>query len=60
MKKRRQQRANKRVTGVPMDAKLVAEATSSDGTKQTLYLGKDGAVYAQRMERATYLILGAK
>jgi len=58
MKKRKQQ--SKRVSGVPADAKLVAEATLSDGNKTTLYAGKDGAIYAVRLERVTYRILGGK
>jgi len=57
MKKRKQ---NKRVTGLPVDAKLVAEAMTSDGTKTTLFAGKDGAIYAQRFEKVTYRILGGK
>ncbi len=57
MKKRKQ---NKRVTGVPADAKLIAEAMTSDGTKTTLFAGKDGAIYAQRLEKVTYRILGGK
>jgi hypothetical protein len=56
MKRKRKQ--SKRVSGVPTDAKLVAEATLSDGTKTTLYAGKDGAIYAVRLERVTYRILG--
>lgn len=57
MKRRKQ---NKRLTGVPTDAKLVAEATTTDGTKVTLFAGKDGAIYAQRLEKVTYRILGGK
>lgn len=57
---KRKQRTNKRVSGLPVDAKMVAEATLTDGTKSTIYLGKDGAVYAQRLERVTYLLLGGK
>jgi len=61
MKKRRNiNRQNKRVTGLPLDAKLIAEATMADGMKTVLYAGKDGAIYAQRLEKVTYQILGGK
>lgn len=56
MKKRKQNQ--KRVSGVPVDAKLVAESTLTDGTKAQFYAGKDGAVYMCRMEKVTYRLLG--
>lgn len=56
MKKRKQQ--NKRVSGVPTDAKLVAEVQLDDGTKGQLYAARDGAVYLARMERTVYRLLG--
>lgn len=53
MKKRKLVK-QQRVSGVPVDAKLVAEAPD----KTQIYIGKDGAVYGVRFERVTYRLLG--
>jgi hypothetical protein len=46
---------------LPLDAKMIAIAESTtDGTKVTLFAAKDGAIYAQRLEKVTYRILGGK
>lgn len=54
MKKRKQQ---KRVSGVPVDAKLSAEVPLSDGSKGQVYVGRNGDVYMTRMEKVTYRLL---
>jgi len=58
MKKRREK--SKRVSGVPADAKLSAAAKSVEGGDVEIWIGKDGAVYAVRMERVTYRLLGGR
>lgn len=52
--KKRKMVEHKRVSGVPIDAKLVAEAPD----KTQIYIGKDGAVYGVRYEKVTYRLLG--
>ena len=52
MKKRKKQQ---RISGVPADAKLSAQHGEVE-----IWSGKDGAVYAVRMERVTYRLLGGK
>lgn len=54
MKKRKQDR--KRISGVPLDAKLVAKDPGSSSGE--LWIGKDGAVYLVRLERVTYRLIG--
>ncbi len=53
MKKRKAKQM--RVSGVPADAKLSAQAGDVE-----LWIAKDGAVYAVRLERVTYRLLGGK
>lgn len=60
MKYKRRMAQNKRVTGLPVDARVIAEATLADGTKQTIWQAKDGAIYTQRFEKVTYRLLGGK
>jgi len=53
MKKRKQKHL--RVSGVPSDAKLSAQAGDVE-----IWVAKDGAVYGVRLERVTYRLLGGK